>query len=154
MKSFVGPNIFQHNRLFRLVILVIIIGLTIFLYTSYYANSTIDRQPISQRFHFPSMISVSSIIVVDSSNNANRQNSTGDLQMIYHDDSIDSKDISKKILNSSNDPYIKLKIGNDNLSDILSNSFSDDSLVQRSNLIEGQSEFAQIKYNRCCVNRM
>lgn len=39
-------NIIQRNRLVRLIIiLMIIIGLTMFLYTSYYANPTLDRLP-------------------------------------------------------------------------------------------------------------
>lgn len=61
LKMFTIHNIIQYNRLVRLIILMIIIGLTIFLYTSYYANSTLDRLPTLQRLHIP-LISVSSIL--------------------------------------------------------------------------------------------
>lgn len=65
MKTFASHNLTQHNRLVRLVMLAIVVGLTIFLYTSYYANQTIQQLPSSQRYHMPSLISVSSMLETD-----------------------------------------------------------------------------------------
>lgn len=70
-------NIIQHNRLVRLIILMIIIGLTIFLYTSYYANSTFDRLPTLQRLHMP-LISVSSILNEDKDNQSIQRHNASD----------------------------------------------------------------------------
>lgn len=42
--------------------IVIIVGLTIFLYTSYYANQTIQRLPSAQRLQMSSLISVSAAL--------------------------------------------------------------------------------------------
>lgn len=53
-------NIIQQYRLVRLLMLVIIVGLTIFLYTSYYANQTMQQLPSAQRLHMASLISVAS----------------------------------------------------------------------------------------------
>lgn len=61
MKMLAAHNLFQHNRLVRLIMIIIIVGLTIFLYTSYYANQTMQQLPSAQRLHVSSLISVSSI---------------------------------------------------------------------------------------------
>lgn len=52
----------QQYRVARLIMIVIIVGLTIFLYTSYYANQTIQRLPSAQRLQMSSLISVSAAL--------------------------------------------------------------------------------------------
>lgn len=64
---FFSSNFMQSNRLMRLAVLLIIVGLSMILYTSYCANQTMDQSSKSQRFHKPSLISVSSLLQVESS---------------------------------------------------------------------------------------
>lgn len=45
----VAHSIIQQYRLMRLMMIIIIAGLTIFLYTSYYANQSIHQMPSAQR---------------------------------------------------------------------------------------------------------
>lgn len=131
---FLTPNFVQHNRLLRLVMLLIIVGLSIFLYTSYYANQTMERFPTSQRFHMPSLISVSSILDADSINDNTFQSNAIDER------ERNSIDISNKLTGSavdtSNDPQLRQFLGN-SLSDNLSNSvahFNVNNVVQQANL--------------------
>lgn len=136
MKMFVTPNFVQHNRLLRLVMLLIIVGLSIFLYTSYYANQTMERFPTSQRFHMPSLISVSSLLDGDEAANDNT----------FQSNAIDEKsiDTSNKLVmpsgpsvDTSNDPQLRQQFLGNTLNDNLSNSithFNVNNIVQQANL--------------------
>lgn len=130
---FATHNIIQHNRLVRLVMLVIIVGLTIFLYTSYYANQTMERLPSSQRFHMPSLISVSSVLDTDASSNDNtfqQNNEIGDRS--------NSNTIEGNKLNAPSGHSVKQLFMGNSLNDNLSNSLVNNeisNIVQQSNLV-------------------
>lgn len=149
MKMFVTPNFVQHNRLLRLVMLLIIAGLSIFLYTSYYANQTMERFPTSQRFHMPSMISVSSMLDSDT--------------VVGNDNSFQSNEIDAKIssivssnklvmpsglgMDTSNDPQLRQQFLGNTINDNLSNSiahFNVNNIVQQPNLV-GESHSTTIE---------
>lgn len=158
MKMFVTPNFVQHNRLIRLVMLLIIVGLSIFLYTSYYANQTMERFPTSQRFHMPSLISVSSILEAESSASASASAGAGTGNAIDDDNTFQSNGINDKAgidsnsnsnnnglvqpaesasIDTSNDSQIRQQLLGNNLNDILSNSvaqFNVNNIVQQTNL--------------------
>lgn len=154
MKMFVTPNFVQHNRLIRLVMLLIVVGLSIFLYTSYYANQTMERFPTSQRFHMPSLISVSSILEAEASASA-----AGTGNAIDDDNTFQSNGINDKTgidssnsnnnnnglvqpaesasIDTSNDSQIRQQLLGNNLNDNLSNSvaqFNVNNIVQQTNL--------------------
>lgn len=148
MKMFVTPNFVQHNRLIRLVMLLIIVGLSIFLYTSYYANQTMERFPTSQRFHMPSLISVSSILEAEASASAGTGNAIDDDNTFQSNAINDKTDIDSNnnglvqpaesaSIDTSNDSQIRQQLLGNNLNDNLSNSvaqFSVNNIVQQTNL--------------------
>lgn len=152
---FVTPNFVQHNRLIRLVMLLIIVGLSIFLYTSYYANQTMERFPTSQRFHMPSLISVSSILEAEASASAGTGNAIDDDNTFQNNAINDKTGIDSNSINSnnnqnglvqpaesasidtSNDSQIRQQLLGNNLNDNLSNSvaqFNVNNIVQQTNL--------------------
>lgn len=150
MKMFVTPNFVQHNRLIRLVMLLIIVGLSIFLYTSYYANQTMERFPTSQRFHMPSLISVSSMLEAEASASAGTGNAIDDDNTFQNNGindktGIDSNSNNNKlvqpadsaVIDTSNDSQIRQQLLGNNLIDNLSNSvaqFNVNNIVQQTNL--------------------
>lgn len=118
---FAIENILQHYRLVRLLMLVIIVGLTIFLYTSYYANQNMERLPTSQHFQMPLMISAPSLVDTSSSSSSN----SNLINIISNGNKLISGQTAKQQF-----------IGN-NLNDNLSNSLVNNglsSIVQQSNL--------------------
>lgn len=137
MKMFVIPSFVQHNRLLRLVMLLIIVGLSIFLYTSYYANQTMERFPTSQRFHMPSLISVSSMLDADTA--AGNDNT---FQNNAIDDKSDTDSSNNLIMPSgsvvdTNDAQLKQKLLGNTLNDNLSNSiahFNMNNIIHQANL--------------------
>ncbi|XP_031636839.1 N-acetyllactosaminide beta-1,3-N-acetylglucosaminyltransferase 3-like [Contarinia nasturtii] len=141
MKMFITPSFVQHNRLLRLVMLLIIVGLSIFLYTSYYANQTIERFPTSQRFHMSSLISVSSILNSDMT--AGNDNT-------FQNNAIDDKSDtgrSNNIADTSNDAQLRQKVFDNTLNDNLSNSlahFNIKNIVHQSNLAGDTSNSSDI----------
>lgn len=135
----VTPNFVQHNRLLRLVMLLIIVGLSIFLYTSYYANQTMERFPSSQRFHMPSLISVSSILDTETAPDDN--DNTFQSNLINDKNDIDSSNKLikplKTVVDTSIDPQLKQQFLGNSLNDNLSNSiahFNNNNIVQQANL--------------------
>lgn len=80
---------------------MIIIGLTIFLYTSYYANSTIDRLPTLQRLHMP-LISVSSILNEDKDNPSFQRHNASD-ERINDNNIIHTKSMKKMKAENASD---------------------------------------------------
>lgn len=138
----VTPNLVQHNRLLRLVMLLIIVGLSIFLYTSYYANQTMERYPTSQRFHMPSLISVSSILDEETAAIGNDNTFQSNAIDAEPDDktSIDSSNKlqqpSGSAVDTSNDPQLRQQFLGNSLNDNLSNSvahFNANNIVQQYN---------------------
>ncbi|XP_055312627.1 beta-1,3-galactosyltransferase 5 isoform X2 [Sitodiplosis mosellana] len=136
MKMFVAPNFVQHNRLLRLVMLLIIVGLSIFLYTSYYANQTERYNPTSQRFQMPSLISVSSMLDSDGGGGGG---GGGGVDNTFQSNAIDDNSISssnKLIEPSGVGPQLKQQLlgnTNDNLSNSLAH-FNVNNNVQQANL--------------------
>lgn len=121
MRMFATENILQHYRFARLVMLVIIVGLTIFLYTSYYANQTMERLPSSQHFQMPSVISASSLM--DTSSSSSNSNP------------INGSNGNKLVIGSGR--TVKQQFIGNNLNDNLSNSLVNNeisNIVQQSNL--------------------
>lgn len=137
MKMFGTPNFIQHNRLLRLVMLLIVVGLSIFLYTSYYANQTMEPQ----HFHMP-LISVSSIIDADTvagNDNTFQSNAIEDANKNYVESSNKLPSSSSgQGVDSSNDPQqLKQQFLGNSLNDNLSNSvtqFNVNNIVQQANL--------------------
>lgn len=106
---------------------MIIIGLTIFLYTSYYANSTLDRLPTLQRLHMP-LISVSSILNEDKDNPSFQRHNGTDERI--NDNIIHTKSMKKTKAENASD------IGN----------LSDVAIAQQSSSVGGIIFFKWIFY--------
>lgn len=139
MKMFATHSLTQHNRLVRLVMLVIVVGLTIFLYTSYYANQTIQQLPSSQRYHMPSLISVSSMLDDDSSSSDNS---------FQYNNAISGSSISINNLNNNNvnsnsnsnrNSIIAGTVGNEH---VLTNEVGDSSSSSLNVIVSGQNRLS------------
>lgn len=127
-------KIYQQYRVARLIMIVIIVGLTIFLYTSYYANQTIQRIPSAQRLQMTSLISESAALddidpfiqntVIGSLVNQNLvTNENGDDGLGTHDNSN-----ANVAVQSSNDQRTQQQNIGNNISE-LNNNLNDNNII-------------------------